>query len=331
MPNGGGIPRPAEVPSIGERGAMFGFFKRMSAPIVLGTLIFISLASIVGDRTRVSRDDLPWWQGVLLEITVPFQEAVAIPAAFLGKTWRSYLDLVDLRAENDSLRVSLSELMETNLQFREALVSSGHLDQIVEMRDDFEIPMLPSTVVGLDVNPFFRSILVDRGSAHGVLAGNPVITHEGVVGVVTRTSAHAAKTMLVLDRQSAVDAIVQRSRTRGIVQGRGSGQLAFQFEAQSGDVRAGDQILTSGLGGVYPKGLKLGEVAELAEAGGSLIQVAAVRAAVDFGRLEQVFLMLRRGPGMDLLYETGDFFDPSPAPVEEQVGTSDEDVPNAES
>ena len=302
----------------------------MSAPIVLGTLILMSLASIVGDRTRIHRGDLPWWQGMLLEIAVPFQEAVAIPANLLGNTWRSYLDLVDLRAENDGLRLNLAELEETNLQLREALVSSGHLDQIVDMRDDFEIPMLPSTVVGLDVNPFFRSILVDRGSEHGVLAGNPVITHEGVVGVVTRTSAHAAKTMLVLDRQSAVDAIVQRSRTRGIVQGGGNGELVFEFEGRGGDVRAGDQILTSGLGGVYPKGLKLGEVTELAEAGRSLLQVAVVRAAVDFGRLEQVFLMLRRGPGMGLLYETGEFIDPPSEPSEEQVGTSDEDVTNAE-
>ena len=307
---------------------MFGFLKRMSAPIVLGALILMALASIVGDRSGPERGDLPWWQGVLLEISAPFQKAVGIPADLIASTWHSYIDLVDLRAENQKLHTDLLRLNETNLQLREALVSSGHLDQIIEMRDDFEVPMLPSTVVGLDVSPFFRSILVDRGSRHGVQAGNPVITHEGVVGVVTRTSAHAAKTMLVLDRQSAVDAVIQRSRTRGTVRGRGTGWPEFEFEARSGDVQVGDLLLTSGLGGVYPKGLKLGEVTELSDSGGSLLRVATISPGVDFGRLEQVFVMLRRGPGMDLLYEAGEFVDP--AGEEENVGVSEQEPPGGE-
>ncbi|MCS5636078.1 MAG: rod shape-determining protein MreC [Myxococcota bacterium] len=300
----------------------------MSAPIVLGALILMALVSIVGDRKGPERGDLPWWQGVLLEISAPFQKAVGMPADLAASTWHSYIDLVDLRAENDEMRADLLELEETNLQLREALVSSGHLDQIVAMRDDFEAPMLPSTVVGLDVSPFFRSVLVDRGSRHGVQAGNPVITHEGVVGVVTRTSAHAAKTMLVLDRQSAVDAVVQRSRTRGTVRGRGTGWPEFEFEARGGDVQVGDLLLTSGLGGVYPKGLRLGEVTELSESGGGLFRLAVISPGVDFGRLEQVFVMLRRGPGMDLLYEAGEFLDPVEA--QERVGASEKELRGGE-
>jgi rod shape-determining protein MreC len=302
----------------------------MSAPIVLGALILLALASIVGDRTGPDRGDLPWWQGVLLEVTVPVQKAVAIPAGAIARAWRSYLNLVDLRAENDKLKARLLEFEETNLQLREALVSSGHLDQIVEMRDSFEVPMLPSAVVGLDVSPFFRSVLVDRGSEHGVLAGNPVITHEGVVGMVTRTSAHAAKTMLVLDRQSAVDGVVQRSRTRGTVYGRGTGEPEFEFEARRGDVEVGDLLLTSGLGGVYPKGLKLGEVTALSDPGGGLIQLATVSPAVDFGRLEQVFIMMRRGPGMDLLYETGEFVEPEPPEAGSRAPESGTGQPGSE-
>ena len=302
---------------------MFGFLKRMSAPIVLGVLTLMALASIVGDRRGPERGDLPWWRGALLEISAPFQKAVGIPADLVASTWRSYIDLVDLGAKNQELRADLLRLEETNLQLREALVSSGHLDQIVEMRDDFEVPMLPSTVVGLDVSPLFRSVLVDRGTRHGVQAGNPVITHEGVVGVVTRTSSHASKTMLVLDRQSAVDAVVQRSRTRGTVRGRGTGWPEFEFEARSGDVQVGDLLLTSGLGGVYPKGLKLGEVTELSESGGGLFRLAVVSPGVDFGRLEQVFVMLRRGPGMDLLYESGEFVDP--VQPRERAGVSEDE------
>ena len=156
--------------------------------------------------------------------------------------------------------------------------------------------------MGLDVSPFFRSVLVDRGSRHGVRPGSPVITDEGVVGLVTRTSPHAAKTMLVLDRQSRIDAMIQRNRVRGMVSGNGSGQLNFEFVVLGADVRIGDRVITSGLGGVYPKGLDLGEVTVVSDPSGSLVQAASLNPAVDFGRLEQVFVMLRVGPTMELLY-----------------------------
>jgi len=134
---------------------------------------------------------------------------------------------------------------------------------------------------------------------------------------VTATSGHAAKTMLLLDRQSSVDALVQRSRARGVVRGVGRDRLEFEFVVRGADVVEGDEVVTSGLGGVYPKGLRLGRVGELQEAGGRLTRIAIIEPAVDLGQLEQVFVMLRRGPEMDLLYQPNlppDDLD-GPAPV----------------
>ena len=125
------------------------------------------------------------------------------------------------------------------------------------MRDEFEIPMLPAELVGLDVSTWFRSVLLDRGRSHGVRSGMPLISEQGLVGLVTATSRNAAKGMLLLDRQSAVDGVVQRSRARGVVRGAGE-ELAFEFVARGADVAVGDVIITSGLGGVYPKGLRIG-------------------------------------------------------------------------
>jgi rod shape-determining protein MreC len=137
---------------------------------------------------------------------------------------------------------------------------------------------------------------------HGVTPGNPIITNGGVAGLVTVASKHAAKAMLLLDRQSAVDGVVQRSRTRGVVRGNGSGKLEFEFVARDGDVRMGDVILTSGLDAIYPKGLRIGGVGEIRERGADLIQTAILTPAVDFERLEQVFVMFHQGPTMELLY-----------------------------
>ena len=89
---------------------MFGFLKRMSAPIVLGALILAALSSIVGDRSARDREDLPWIQGLLLDITVPFQKALAVPWDLVAESWNSYVNLVDLGAENDKLRAELLDL-----------------------------------------------------------------------------------------------------------------------------------------------------------------------------------------------------------------------------
>jgi len=295
------------------------FLKRLGAPIAFGALALLAVITMVTDRRTLresSGRDLSWWEGAVLEIAAPLQSVVAAPVDGVRGTWQSYVDLVGVREENERLRGRVASLEEENLQYREALVSSGNLERIAAMRDEFEVPMLPSEIVGLDVSPWFRSVMVDRGNGHGVRAGNPVITDEGVVGLVTRTSAHAAKTMLVLDRQSTIDGVVQRSRVRGVVRGKGTDQLVFEFVTRGGDVEVGDVIITSGMAGVYPKGLRVGVVVELLDAGGGLMQIATVQPAVDFGKLEQVFVMLHRGPSMDLLYGTNAPDAPPADPVE---------------
>ena len=283
------------------------FLKRLSAPIAFGVLVLLAAVTMVTDRRDPAHGggELSWWQGLFLDIAIPIQKVLVAPLDAAGRTWHRYADLVDVEEENERLQLVITRLEEENLQYREALVSSGHLDRIAEMRDEFEMHMLPSEVVGLDVSPSFRSVLIDRGSSHGVKAGFPVMTEAGIVGLVTRTSGHAAKTMLVLDRQSAVEGVIQRSRVRGIVRGQGSDDLRFEFLVRGGDVELGDTVLTSGLGGVYPKGLRIGEIVEIESAGGRLLQIAHVKTSVDFGRLEQVFVMLRQGPTFELLNARG--------------------------
>lgn len=287
---------------------MLEFLKRFSAPIAFIFLLLIAAVAMVSDTRDLENPDrqLPWWQALVLEIAAPVQQLVSVPATAVRNVWNSYVNLIDVGMENERLQARVSELEEINLQYQEALVASGHLQRIAAMRGDFEVPMLPAQVVGLDISLWFRSVVVDRGSNDGVNAGNPIITNNGVAGLVTAASSHAAKVMLLLDRQSAVDGVVQRSRTRGVVHGNGAGKLEFEFVAREGDIRPGDVVITSGLDAVYPKGLRIGSVAEIRERGSDLIQVAILTPAVDFERLEQVFVMFHRGPTMELLYGTSD-------------------------
>lgn len=304
------------------------FLKRLSAPIAFGALILLAAVTMVTDRRDLAEGggDLSWWQGLLLDVAIPVQKVLAAPVEATTDAWRQYANLVGVAEENERLHYEIARLEEENLQYREALVASGHLARIAKIRDEFEMQMLPSEVVGLDVSPSFESVLLDRGRSHGVRSGYPVVTERGIVGLITHTSGHAAKTMLVLDRQSAVEGVVQRSRVRGIVRGHGSDDLRFEFLVRGGDVEVGDSVLTSGLGGVYPKGLRIGEIVTVEEAGGHLLQIAHVKPSVDFGRLEQVFVMLRHGPTFEMLNashgaQPGDLFETAPSEADGALAT----------
>jgi len=277
---------------------------RLRVALTFTAAIVASLVSLAADppAPRPQDADRGWLLGAFEEIAVPVQKALAFPIDLVRDGWSHYMNLLELRDANEELRARLAELEEANLQLREALIESGHLDRIARMRSELATPMRPAQVVGQDVSPWFRSLLLDRGQRDRVRSGMPVVTDRGLVGLVTASTPSAARAMLLLDAQSAVDGIVQRSRARGIVRGRAPGQLFFEFYVRGDDVRVGDIVTTSGFGGVYPKGLRIGRVVEVETREELLVHRARLLPAVDFGRLEQVFVLLWRSPRIDLLY-----------------------------
>ena len=157
---------------------MAEFHSRARLTLIVVTLVGVATVSMVVDR-RAFRDgerDLPSWAGPLLDAAVPIQKAVSWPIDTMRNAWGNYLALVGVRAENQRLRCEKAWLEEQNLQLREALVAGGRLERIAAMRDDFEVPMLPTELVGRDVSPWFQSVLLDRGRSDGVRSGMPVIS-----------------------------------------------------------------------------------------------------------------------------------------------------------
>ena len=290
---------------------MSEFLRRIRLPLLFAALALGTLALMLGDR-RPDAGDRHWAARALLEIAAPVQKTLTRPVFFVRDTWQAYVALVDVEAENRALREQVARLEEEKLQFREALVLGGQLQRIAQMRREFEVPLLPSRVVGQDASQWSSALLLDRGRAADVRSGMPVMVEQGIVGLVSATTPHAARAMLILDRRSAVDAMVQRSRARGLVHGLGTGELEFVFMVRGDDVQVGDEVISSGVGGVYPKGLRVGTVTAVRAERSELLHSAVVRPAVDFGRLEQVFVMLRRGPTMELLFGGGDGDLPEP-------------------
>ena len=284
---------------------MGDFLRRIRLPLIFAALVLLSTFFMIGDQraARGERVDAPWPLSALIEAAQPVQRVVRWPFERAQSSWAQYVALVDVGRDNETLRSRVAALEEENLQLREALVESGNLERVAALRGEFEARLMPARVIGQDVSPYFRSLLVDRGRSAGVLSGMPVVSDRGLVGLVTATTRSAARTMLLVDRRAAVDAVIARSRALGIVRGAGTEQLEFAFLMRGADVKPGDAVLTSGVGGVYPKGLRIGTVSEVNARAGALVHTARVAPAVDFGQLETTFVLLARGPSMRLLYE----------------------------
>ena len=142
----------------------------MAAPAVVVVLVLAAIASMVADRRSAVDADrpLPVWQSALLEVTAPIERVLAAPFVGIRDFYREYVDLIGVRAENQRLERRLAEIEAENLQFREALVASGHLGRVASMRDEVEIPMLPAEVVGLDVAPWLRSSSIPPSTTSAV-------------------------------------------------------------------------------------------------------------------------------------------------------------------
>lgn len=284
---------------------MRDFLRRIRLPLIFAALVIVTTFFMIGDQraARGERADVPWPLSALLEAAAPVQRAVRWPFERVREAWSRYVAVVDVGRDNAALRTRVVVLEEENLQLREALVDGENLERVAAMRKEFEAELMPARVIGQDVSPYFRSLLLDRGRGDRVLSGMAVISDRGLVGLVTATTRSAARTMLLVDRRAAVDAIVLRSRALGIVRGAGTDSLEFSFLMRGADVKAGDALITSGVGGVYPKGLRIGTVKSVNAQPGALVHTAQLAPAVDFGQLENAFVMLARGPSMELLYE----------------------------
>jgi len=256
--------------------------------VLLVCLCLVGMASHRGPRT------LGLGSTAVLTLTLPLERMMAFPLREVRDLWQQYVDLVGVRQENERLLGRIRELEDENLQYREAIVSAERFQRLAGFQERRDVPMVPANVVGRDPSAWFQSVVIDQGGAAGIRPGMPVITDSGVVGVVVGTTGEASKVLLVIDPQSRVDAYVQRSRARGSLRGASEDLASFEYVLREDDVRPGDLLLTSGLGAVYPKGLLVGRVTRVERRSYGLFQHAFVEPAVDFRKLEEVFVILER-------------------------------------
>jgi len=266
-------------------------FRTVWIWIILVFIILVLVSSKLGGKGRWNPAEK-----VIVEITAPFQKFIGSTINATEVIWFKYFALIRTHNENALLKREVDLLRMENSRYQERLTTHERLQELLQFKETYDWPVLAAQVILRDPSGWFESVIIDKGEDSGLKVNMPVVNARGVVGRLVSVSADYAKVLLIIDQNSAVDCIVQRSRDGGILKGLSSNVCRLDYVLETSDVGVGDKVVTSGLGGVYPKGLDVGEVLTVVSTAGELFRDIKVRPMVDFSKLEELLVILEEAP-----------------------------------
>jgi rod shape-determining protein MreC len=171
-------------------------------------------------------------------------------------------------------------------------LANERLRNLLQFREKNSPSMIGAEVIGRDPSSWFRAVTIDKGERDGVEKGMAVISPTGVIGQILKAAPHYATVLLLTDYNSAIDSIVQRTRAKAIVEGKGENRCQLKYLRRAEEVAVGDVVVTSGLSGNFPKGLMVGEIKKVDKKGHGVFQYAELVPSVDLTQLEEVFVIM---------------------------------------
>ena len=268
------------------------FSKRMLlvAAVIVLVAVNVILLTITGKHTQAPAGV---GRGVIAVVS-PFQKQLTAFVQSIKNIWNQYFFLVGTAQENERLKKALGQSLEKLNHCNETELANDRLRHLLGFEKEVPRPMVPAQVIGRDPSPWSKTVIIDKGNRDGVYQGAPVVVPEGIVGIVIEASYYYAKVLLLIDPNSAVDALVQKTRARGIVKGEGDDYCVFDYVLRKHSISVGDAVVSSGLDGVFPKGLRVGRISEIVRLNAGIFQKVSVTPYVDFEILEEVFVIGRR-------------------------------------
>ncbi|MDI6776145.1 MAG: rod shape-determining protein MreC [Syntrophales bacterium] len=268
--------------------------KKYQLIIIIFTLIIVLLSLISHSVKRSSETGI--FEKLVLEMAAPLLDVINTPFKELTNVWKRYIFLVGLEKENRRLKEKNSLLTKQLIQYQEGYLEGIRLQKLLGLKENLNYPTVAARVINRNRLSVFQTVLINEGSVHNLRVGLPVVSDQGVVGRIIEASWHVSKILLLTDESSKIDALVQRTRAPGILQG--SGFIShLKYVLKTDDVRVGDAVISSGVGGVFPKGLLLGFVTRVDKKDVALFQKIEVTPSVDVARTEEVLVILLDNKG----------------------------------
>lgn len=254
-------------------------------------IALIVLPLIAINMQRKSEEELWFTRPFTLGGTM-IQRGFASFSSGVRGTTSLYLDLIGIKKQNLELKGQLSELNAQLGAMTELKMENERLSQLLGFKQASKMNLLAARVIGNDLQHEHNTILVDRGLNHGVKKNMAALTTGGVVGYTFRVEPESSQIILLTDRYAVIDAIVQRSRARGLVEGVKSSNTRLKYLKRSDDVKVGDLIVTGGMYNLFPKGFPIGTVTAIDKSRYGMTQEVEVKPAVEALNLEELFIVL---------------------------------------
>jgi len=270
-----------------------GIFNKKTMILLVAVLTVFLLASLQAQ----GKYKFVFMEELITTVLAPVQSIVSNVGFNFRKVGLSTGELMTAYRDNQTLRAENEEIRQNNLNVTEIMAENVRLRAMLDYKKVAnQFDFVTAAVVGRDLATWNSTIIINRGSADGITKDMPVVTPQGLVGSVVNVYTKVSKVQLILDSRSAVGTLVQRpeSRVAAIVEGSSASPLTPRMVniARDADIIKSDKLITSGFGGIYPKGLLIGEVVDIVNEEGGLLKFAYLKPAVDFDRLEEVSIIL---------------------------------------
>jgi rod shape-determining protein MreC len=256
--------------------------------LVLGTVVAACLVLL----TVQTRGKSAHATEALAFLTTPVQSAFARVNRGAVSVWSTYLDWKNVRSENRRLRDENQRLRVESLQVSETVVENQRLRRLLALQERLPLTTVSAEIIAREWGGWVRSLTVNRGRGDNVSRLAAVIAPDGLIGRVVEVRKGASIIQVLTDPASTVGAHVVRTRTSGIVEGDPRGTMRLKYMArEGGGLQVGDLVVSSGAGGVFPRGIPIGRVRAIDDRGSALFHYAMLTPSVDFARVDEVLLL----------------------------------------
>lgn len=258
-------------------------------------VLFIAALPLLSINMQRSPGEDPWYVKPISATVSLLDSTYSNFTSGVRGTTSMYLKLMGIKRQNQDLQKENAELRAKLAALTELKIKYDHLAQQLDFKLNSSMELLAAKVIGRDLSPDHYSIRINRGSEHGLKRLQGVITVEGVVGYVFKIDRVSSQVLVLTDRSASIDAIVQRTRARGLISGKSATNARLRYLERADDIAAGDIVVTSGLQGYFPKGFPVGHITSVQKTGYGISQEAEIIPVVAPANLEEVFVILDSG------------------------------------
>jgi rod shape-determining protein MreC len=267
-------------------------FSRHKNAVVLATVLLAQLLALaVQVKRQTAEGPVRLIRFVAINGLAPFERVLIYVGEGVRGTWGNYIDLRNVRRENQQLRAEADQMRLDRAREQEDSRQARRIQALLQFKEQWIDTTVAAQVIGTSGTENSRLLYLDKGSSDGIKVDQPVITPDGVAGKILGVfGPHISQVLLINDSTSGVGATLVKSRLQGIVKGTAMGEVTLNYIMGDESVQPGEQLVTSGGDKVFPRGLVLGTVSKVSM-GRDLFLNVKVKPAADLNRLEEVLVI----------------------------------------